>query len=120
MNANENLRLKALAVAGVRLLNAVYAQGCMPEGYCFCSWNRDGAKEDHAPECAELRAAITQFEAAQDVSPSWSQIVEEAIACAAGDGMDLYSLGCIAQAGYLDAAKAALSPSSDAAPGSTP
>ena len=34
------------------------ALGAMPNGYCYCSKERDGGKSQHEPECAGLRAAL--------------------------------------------------------------
>ena len=68
-----------------RLLTAAQALGAMPmvecnwrafrdlgEGYCFCSSERDPLKENHEPECRELRAAINDAEAA-----SWTDADQE-------------------------------------------
>lgn len=44
-----------------RLTGAAEALGAMPEGYCFCSRNRIGDdSKTHEPECADLRAALTE------------------------------------------------------------
>lgn len=44
-----------------RLVGAAEALGAMPEGYCFCSRNRIGDdSKTHEPECADLRAALTE------------------------------------------------------------
>ena len=44
-----------------RLTGAAEALGAMPGGYCFCSRNRIGDdSKTHEPECADLRAALTE------------------------------------------------------------
>jgi hypothetical protein len=49
-----------LIAAAPELLEAAQALGSMPNGYCFCSKDRDGAKETHEPECSNLRNAIAK------------------------------------------------------------
>lgn len=45
------------------LLDAARALGGLPDGYCFCSRDRDGARtEGHEPECRDLRKAIADCE----------------------------------------------------------
>jgi len=53
----------ALALPEVRaLVEAIEAQGAMPEGYCFCSHDRIGDdSKAHEPECRDLRAALAPF-----------------------------------------------------------
>lgn len=52
-----NARMMA---ASKDLLVALKAIGTLPEGYCFCSVNRDATRPDdeHQGECRDARAAI--------------------------------------------------------------
>lgn len=42
-----------------KLVGAVQADGCLPDGYCFCPENRDAHKAEHVGECRDLREALT-------------------------------------------------------------
>jgi hypothetical protein len=46
------------AVSVVEALDALAALGAMPEGFCFCSTNRDPLKAEHDGECAEARDVL--------------------------------------------------------------
>lgn len=44
------------------MLNAACALGVIGNGYCFCSSDRNPEKNNHEPECDDLRAAIKEVE----------------------------------------------------------
>ena len=57
-------RRKLDAAEGLSM--AAQGLGAMPEGYCFCSAHRIGDdSKTHEPECADLRAALAAWDAAQ-------------------------------------------------------
>lgn len=44
----------------VELLEAICALGVIGDGYCFCLRVRDPDKDQHEPECHDVRAAIAK------------------------------------------------------------
>lgn len=58
--------IKKLQADKAALLAAAQAVGVLPEGYCFCSSDRDALKSKHEPECRDLRAAIASATAPLD------------------------------------------------------